>query len=78
MVYIFYGNTRRNCICMSKNMDYVFRKNAWDGIETVLGWLIAAVFWGVVLLIAAVNFIFLGGWLSITPGNTKEVGYERH
>ena len=50
----------------------MLKKNAWDYIENVLGWVVMVMFWGVVLPIVAVKFIFFGEWLSIAPGTTKE------
>jgi len=47
-------------------------RNAGDVLEDVLRWPIAALIWGVALPIVAVNFVFLGGWLSIAPGIAKE------
>ena len=52
--------------------NQMLTRNAGDVLEDVLRWPIAALIWGVALPIVAVNFVFLGGWLSIAPGIAKE------
>lgn len=45
----------------------MLKRNAWDYIETVLGWPIEILCWTAMCIAVVVDFV-LGGWLSILPG----------
>ncbi|MDO8633026.1 MAG: hypothetical protein Q7K38_00540 [Candidatus Wildermuthbacteria bacterium] len=51
----------------------MLKKNAWDWIQTVLGWPVDVLIWAVIGIAAITDFA-LGGWTSIipTPGGRRK------